>query len=101
MQTGTMTEGRRIELNRITEAERKRFHKILDDSIDKMNSPKNMNKEHWEDIPIPSLQKMINVENAELDLAISIPFDPEGIETENYDLINLNMMMVDNIRNNE
>ena len=53
---------------RITNEERKRFHKIIDDSIDKLNIPKNANKIHWSKIEIPKLQKYINVENAELEL---------------------------------
>ena len=89
-------------MSRVTEAERIRFHKILDDSIDKLNSPKNVAKGHWKWISISVLQKMINVENAELDLALSsFSRSPSELETENYDLINLNMMMVDNIRNNK
>lgn len=85
-------------MNRITEAERKRFHKILDDSIDKLNSHKNMSKVHWSSECLEGIQKMITIENAELDLAIYENYD---IETENYDLINLNMMMVDNLRGNK
>ena len=84
-------------MNRITPSERKRFHKILDDSIDKMESPKNANKIHWSKLYIMGLQKMINVENAELELAVA---DNMDIETENKDLINLNLMMIDNLRGN-
>jgi len=82
---------------RITPEERKRFHKILDDSIDKMNSPKNAGKGHWSLLSNEELQKMINIENAELDLAVCLN---RYIETENFDLINYNMMMVDNMRGN-
>ena len=82
---------------RITSEERKRFHKILDDSIDKMNSPKNAGKVHWSLLNNEELQKMINIENAELDLAVCLN---RYIETENFDLINYNMMMVDNMRGN-
>lgn len=85
-------------MNRITPEERKRFHKILDDSIDKMDSPKNAGKEHWSGMLNEELQKMINIENAELELAVYIG---KNIETENFDLINLNMMMVDNQRGNK
>ena len=84
-------------MNRVTPEERKRFHKILDDSIDKMNNPKNSGKEHWSTISEPKLQKLINIENAELEYAVSFS---EEIESENFDLINLNMMMVDNLRGN-
>ena len=90
---------------RVSEEERDRFHKILDESIDKMNSSKNTTKPHWKNESIGSLQKKINVENAELDGAMYdfkenkwIP--RETVESENFDLINLNMMMVDNLRGN-
>ena len=58
---------------RITKEERFRFHEILDNSIDKTNSPKNSDKIHWSKVYIRDLQKMIN----------------------------LNMMMVDNLRGNQ
>jgi len=97
-------------MGRITEEERIRFHKILDESIDKMNSPKNSEKCHWSVLNTFVLQKMINTENAELDLAVtewsfeSISQNPEyknHIESENFDLVNLNLMMVDNLRGNK
>lgn len=86
---------------RITPEERARFHKIVDDSIDKMNSPKNRDKEHWKDYPDYILQQMINVENAELELAIIADLGLDSIKSENYDLINLNLMMIDNLRGNK
>lgn len=86
-------------MNRITAAERKRFHKILDDSIDKMNNPKNRDKKHWSTLDRWELQKMVNVENAELELAIY--YISGDIETECFDLINLNMMLTDNLRGNK
>jgi len=96
---------------RITAEERLRFHKILDDSIDKMNSAKNAGKEHWSNIDTFTIQKMVNVENAELDLAVSNHCTKdytvigqvyeEGVISENFDLINLNLMMVDNLRSNK
>lgn len=85
-------------MNRITTEERERFHKILDDSIDKMNNPKNTGKDHWSGMLNEELQKMINIENAELELAV---FSCKNIESENFDLINLNMMMIDNSRGNK
>lgn len=89
-------------MNRITDAERKRFHKILDDSIDKLNSPKNENKIHWSKLSIPKLQKYINIENAELECAV---FDHSHfrpiIECEGFDIINYTLFMIDNIRSNK
>jgi len=98
-------------IERVTLKERTRFHKILDDSIDKMNSPKNADKVHWRFIKTFNLQKMINIENAELDLAVNnhctkdytvigSAYEDE-VMTESFDLINLNLMMVDNLRGNK
>ena len=90
---------------RVTPEERERFHKILDDSIDKMNSPKNAEKDHWSKIHLEKLQKMISVEDKELELACYCILRGEAftqdVESENFDLINLNIMMVDNLRGNE
>jgi hypothetical protein len=86
---------------RVTPKERQRFHKILDDSIDKMNSPKNANKMHWSTQTIQHLQKLSNIESAELDCAVFMGYFGKDIESENFDLINLNMMMVDNLRGNK
>ena len=87
---------------RITDDERKRFHKILDDSIDKLNTPKNANKGHWKDITIPKLQKCINVENAELDCSmVGFPYYLNKVEDEGYDIINYTLFLIDNIRSNK
>lgn len=92
-------------MERVTPEERARFHKILDESIDKMNSPKNAKKNHWSYLRIKTLQKMVNVENSELDLALEsvINYYKEKriIESENFDLINLNIMIIDNLRGNK
>ena len=88
-------------MNRITEAERKRFHKIVDDSIDKLNSPKNSTKIHWSKMSIPKLQKSINVENAELECSmVDYPYYLGGIENEIFDIINYSLFMSDNLRSN-
>ena len=89
-------------MQRVTEAERKRFHKIVDDSIDKLESPKNVDKEHWSKLSIPKLQKYINVENAELECAVfdHCHFRPI-IECEGFDIINYSLFLIDNIRCNK
>jgi len=84
----------------VTEEERKRFHIILDDSIDKMNNPKNEKKEHWQNLTIQKIQKMVNVENAELESAVYDWNLPAEVETESFDMINLNLMIIDNMRGN-
>ncbi len=87
---------------RITDEERKRFHKIIDDSIDKLDNPKNVNKGHWSHVGIPKLQKCINVENAELDCAmVEFPYYLEKLEDEGFDIINYTLFLIDNIRSNK
>lgn len=88
-------------MERIKEEERKRFHKILDESIDKLNSEKNSKKIHWSKLENEEIQKMINVENAELELACLKYPCSKIIENENFDLINLNLFMIDNLRGNK
>ena len=88
-------------MSRITDEERKRFHKIIDDSIDKLNNDKNINKEHWSKMSIPRIQKHINVENAELDCAmLGFPYYQEHIQDEGFDIINYTLFLIDNIRSN-
>lgn len=89
-------------MSRITVIERKRFHKIIDDCIDKLNNPKNKDKEHWSKITIPKLQKYINVENAELDCTmVDFPYYLSNVETEVLDIINYSLFIIDNIRCNK
>ena len=85
---------------RITKEERSRFHKIVDDSINKMNSPKNADKEHWSLLSTNKLERMINVESSELSLAIS-DFNTDSVETECFDIINCSLFIADNLRGNK
>ena len=86
---------------RITDKERKRFHKIVDDSIDKLNSEKNLYKTHWSKIGIPKLQAYINIENAELVCAmVDYPLYFNNVENEVKDIINYSLFLIDNIRSN-
>lgn len=84
---------------RITEDERKRFHALLDQSIDKMNRPKNANKSHWWQLNTEYLFKMLAIEVAELDCAIVFS-KQDGIAEECMDVINFAMMIFDNERGN-
>ena len=78
------------------------FHTIVDDSIDKLNNPKNINKGHWSQLTIPKLQKYITVENAELDCAIvEFPYYLQKVENEGFDIINYTLFLIDNIRSNK
>lgn len=83
-------------MKRITDSERKRFHDFLDMAIMKLENHKNVNKEHWFNIPRESLQKMINVENAELELAVQEGFYLGQVD-ECFDLISYSMFFLDNL----
>ena len=85
-------------MDRITDSERERFHNYLDEAIDKLNSPKNANKMHWSTQTVQHLQKQINIENAELECAVDMCYLVRDIESESFDLINLNLMIIDNLR---
>ena len=87
---------------RITDEDRRRFHKIVDDSLNKLNNEKNINKTHWKHLTIPKLQKYINVENAELDCAVvDFPYYLGNVENEGFDIINYTLFLIDNIRSNK
>lgn len=88
-------------MNRITEAERIRFHKILDDSIDKLNSPKNTGKRHWSEIEIYELAALQNNECRELIGAVITQKGQNDIESECFDNINFPLFIIDNLRGNK
>jgi len=92
-------------MQRITGAERKRFHKILDDSLDKLNSPKNRNKKHWKYSEITELALRQKQECKELlDEVFRDKFVHENksnIESEGYDNINFPLFIIDNLRGNK
>lgn len=89
-------------MNRITEAERKRFHKILDDSIDKLDSPKNADKTHWKYCDITYLTLRQNDECNELKKAVFSDISiKENIESECFDNINFPLFIIDNLRGNK
>ena len=54
------------QMSRITKAERERFRKIFDKSIDKLNSLKNCKKEHWSKVSTGALLEHLIDENKEL-----------------------------------
>lgn len=83
--------------HRITEAERIRFHKILDDSMDKLNSPKNREKTHWKHCSIIYLRKRGKEEKQELKEALEYNHVDTEILSECYDNINFALMIADNL----
>lgn len=88
---------------RITETERTRFHKIVDDSIDKLNSSKNEQKIHWSFLSTKQLKGLINVEIAELNYAVDFLGEQTAywdVLSEDYDVINYALFMADNLRSN-
>ena len=89
-------------MSRITEAERKRFHNYLDESIDKLNSPKNVNKEHWSGHGIEYLCQRQHDEYIELEKSIYLdPVTQKNIESECYDNMNFPLFIIDNVRGNK
>ncbi len=88
-------------MNRITDNEKKRFHKILDDSIDKLNSPKNSKKIHWKHFSIFYLRKRGREEKQELKEALEQNLTDPEILSECYDNINFGLMIADNLSRKE
>ena len=84
-------------MNRITEAERERFHNILDDSIDKLDSPKNSKKTHWKHCSIFYLKKRGREEKQELKESLEYNLVDTEILSECYDNINFSLMIADNL----
>jgi len=82
------------EETRITEIERKELHELLDISLEKLNTPKNIKKVHWSKLSILQLQKMLMVESFELDLAVCNNY---GIESECDDIINIALFIKHNL----
>jgi hypothetical protein len=82
---------------KITEEERQRFHQILDDSIDKLNSEKNIKKVHWKHCSIQYLKNRKIQEKKELREALIKKFGDIKIKSECYDNINFNLFIIDNL----
>lgn len=82
---------------RITEEEKARFHEILDDSIEKLNSHKNVSKSHWKHLSINFLKKRKLEEKEELKEALEKDFGDNEIKSECYDIINFGLFIVDNL----
>lgn len=82
---------------RITDEERARFHKYLDCSIDKMNSPKNCQKPHWSTQFVEDLFDHLEKEVRELGFEVKMYSNDEKIIDESDDVINIAMMIIDNL----
>lgn len=77
---------------RITEKEVCEFHELLDVSIKKLLSDKNVKKRHWSELSFNELQKMGMIEAHELELAV-LQRDPKSIISECDDIINFAMFL--------
>jgi len=82
---------------RVTENDRALFHTILDNAIDKMESPKNIEKAHWRCMKNRELVEMLIVEAFELRHAVYFLTDKD-IENECKDVLNFGSMIADNAR---
>lgn len=86
---------------RVTEDERARFHKIIDDLIDcKLNNEKNSKKVHWNELGLYVLSKMNMIEAHELDLSV-FEYKQEDIISECFDSIAVPLFIIDNLRGNK
>ena len=85
---------------RVTEEERARFHRYLDEVIDKLNNTKNSSKNHWSCSTDLILSKMNLIEAHELELAI-YEGNNEGIISECKDGIAFPLFIIDNLRGNK
>lgn len=81
---------------RITDKEREEFHELLDFSLRKLDSEKNVKKVHWNNLTLPCLQKMLSIESVELDLAVNHG-SLKSILDECDDIINFAMFIKHNI----
>ncbi len=81
--------------SRVTKEFRDKAHRLLDESLDKLNTPKNRMKEHWSSNSIEELRDLEIAELWELNHAIN--HDPTKIKGELKDLINIALMIWDNL----
>jgi len=84
-------------LAEITKEEREGFHDLLDVSIIKLLSEKNIKKVHWSKLELNLLRKMLKVEVFELDVAFECN-NEEAACSECDDIINFAMFIKDNIK---
>jgi hypothetical protein len=81
---------------RITDKEKERFHFLLDIAMEKLDSFKNIDKPHWNTLSLQHIQKMITVENGELDVAILDGSNADKY-TELKDILLYTIFALDNI----
>lgn len=81
---------------RVKPEERVIFHNILDTCIEKLESPKNRDKVHWETLPDDILFLMLETEIKELALAIKQNKREDKL-SEIKDIVNLSMFLAMNI----
>lgn len=86
---------------RISRKTRKRLHRLLDDSIDKCNRPKNIVKPHWFEQSFAKLYTHLECERHELYYELFEVFNFEAAEDEAYDNINLAIMILDKLRHDK
>ena len=84
---------------RITQEETDRFHILLDMALSKLNSIKNIDKPHWSTLSLQHIQKMITVENGELDVAL-LEMGITSINTELKDILLYTLFAMDNLHYN-
>ncbi len=81
---------------RITEEEKREFHVLLDESISKLGTDKNINKKHWSSLSLEQLNKLLMIESHELDFAV-MHGTTEDINSECDDIINYALFIKHNL----
>lgn len=81
---------------RISDDEKREFHQLLDNSLEKLDTGKNSKKVHWNKLSLQQLNKMLMIEAHELDLEV-INKDLMGVLSECDDIINFAMFIKHNI----
>jgi hypothetical protein len=85
---------------RITDDERTRLHSLLDECIDKLNTPKNAVKQHWSTQSLNNLFDHLKKEVSELEIEIFCE-TAGSIKDECKDVVNIALMIFDNVRGNK
>lgn len=85
---------------KLTEGEKDHLLSLARKGIEKLDSDKNREKDHWGFLTVNELLKMVEIEVKELGLAI-YRGRREEIKTECHDIINECLMILDNLNKNE
>lgn len=83
---------------RISEEEKKRFREIFDDALEKLETPKNKAKKHWNTLDQWTILNRIKEETLELEDALFFESSQKDTESECFDIMIFSLFHVDNMR---